>query len=86
MLEWTVCNNCGKILDNSQTICPSCQSSVGKIRVDYLANQLSNLTFLVKTLDVFKYLCPSVQDLNIISLESLILDDLFNIGSALTLL
>ena len=77
MLEWTVCNNCGKILDNSQTICPSCQSSIGKIHMEYLADQLSNLTFLVKTLDVFKYLCPSVQDLNIISLESLILDDLF---------
>lgn len=75
MLEWTICNNCGKILDNSQTICPNCQGNVEKIHMDFLSGQLSNLTFLVKTLSIFNDYCPSIKDIN---LEALILDDLFN--------
>lgn len=76
MLEWTVCNGCGKILDNSQEVCPSCQASVEKIHMEYLTGQLSNLTFLVNTLGVFSDFCPSLKDMDS-SLEAVILDDLF---------
>ena len=51
MLEWTICEKCGKILDNSQEICNSCNTPVGKINMDYLTQYLSNTLFLVKTLD-----------------------------------
>lgn len=76
MLEWTFCNNCGKILDNSQTLCESCNSSVDKIDVTYLTGHLSRLMFLVKTLNIFKPYCESLNDLNV-SIESIIYDDLF---------
>lgn len=85
MLEWTVCNNCGKILDSSQNTCPDCHKSVMKVNMDYLANQLSNLSFLVKTLNVFTSYCPSVNDLENIGLENLIVDDLFKYFSYLGL-
>ena len=77
MLEWTICNNCGKILDNSQTICPDCATGLDKIHIDYLKDELSGLTFLVRTLDVFKDYCESARDLDNFTLESLILDDVF---------
>ncbi|WP_458404023.1 AAA family ATPase [Methanobrevibacter sp.] len=77
MLEWTVCNNCGKILDNSKVICESCGNEVAKIHMDYLQKNLADLNFLVKTLSIFNGFCPSVRDLGNISLESLIIDDLF---------
>ena len=76
MLEWTVCNNCGKILDNSQTECPTCGSQVDKIDIGYLSNELAKLKFLVNTLNVFRPYCESLNDLEV-SLESVILDDLF---------
>ena len=76
MLEWTVCNNCGKILDNSQTTCPTCGSQVDKIDIGYLSNELAKLKFLVNTLNVFRPYCESLNDLDV-SLESVILDDLF---------
>ena len=77
MLEWTVCKNCGKILDNSQNTCSSCDSDVDKIHMDYLAGYTTNLNFLVKTLGIFTPYCDSVRDLDNVSLESLIVDDLF---------
>ncbi len=76
MLVWTVCNNCGKILDNSQTICPSCNSEVSKITMDYLNDYLSNFIFIIKTLNIFKSYSDSLSDLDA-SLETIIFDDLF---------
>ena len=76
MIEWTVCNKCGKILDNSQTTCSTCGSEVVKIGMDYLTNELSKLKFLINTLNIFKPYCESISDLNV-SLESIITDDLF---------
>ncbi|WP_407391461.1 AAA family ATPase [Methanobrevibacter sp.] len=77
MLNWSICSNCGKILDNSNEICPFCQGKVDKFQIDNLKNELTNLTFLVKTLDVFRPYCQSISDLGNITLESLILDDFF---------
>ncbi len=77
MLEWTVCKNCGKILDNSQNTCSSCDSDVDKIHMDYLAGYMTNLNFLVKTLGIFTPYCDSIRDLDNVTLESLIVDDLF---------
>ena len=77
MLEWTVCKNCGKILDNSKNTCSSCDSDVDKIRMDYLAGYMTNLNFLVKTLGIFTPYCDSIRDLDNVTLESLIVDDLF---------
>jgi len=76
MIEWTVCSNCGKILDNSQTKCPSCNGSVSKTNMDCLTKQLSDLVFVVNTLNIFKPYCDSMSDLDV-SLESIIYDDLF---------
>lgn len=76
MIEWTVCNNCGKILDNSQTACPTCGSEVEKIGMDYLKDELVKLKFLVNTLNIFKPYCETISDLNV-SIESVILDDMF---------
>lgn len=76
MIEWTVCSNCGKILDSSQTICSSCNGSVSKTDMTYLNGQLSDLMFVVNTLNIFKPLCDSMSDLDV-SLESMIYDDLF---------
>lgn len=77
MLEWTVCNNCGKILDSSQVKCESCGNEVTKVHIDYLTNCLTDLNFLVKTLSIFNDFCPSIKNLGNVSLESLIIDDLF---------
>lgn len=76
MIEWTVCSNCGKILDNSQIKCPSCNGSVSKTNMDCLTKQLSDLVFVVNTLNIFKPYCDSMSDLDV-SLESIIYDDLF---------
>lgn len=77
MLEWTICEKCGKILDNSQELCNSCDSPVGKIDMDYFTQYFSNTLFLVKTLEVFKDYCPSLKDLNNASIESIVIDDMF---------
>ncbi|MDO5859882.1 AAA family ATPase [Methanobrevibacter sp.] len=75
MLEWTICSDCGKILDNSQEICQSCNSEVEKIHMDYLTGYLSNLTFLVNTVGVFRDYSQSFENLD--SPNALVLDDLF---------
>lgn len=77
MLEWTICNNCGKILDSSQETCPGCGGTVEKIHTDYLKGQLSDLCFLVNTIGVFADYCPSLESLDS-SLEEIIFDDLFD--------
>lgn len=80
MLEWTICSDCGKILDSGQETCQSCNSSVEKIHMDYLANYLNNLNFLVKTIGIFRSFIP---DLINNPPEILIMDDLFKYFSYL---
>ena len=84
MLEWTVCKNCGTILDNSQNICSNCKSNVEKVDIDYLRNYLNNLNFILKTLDIFTPY-SSMEQLKNNSLEDIIQKDLFNYFSYLGL-
>ena len=74
MLEWNFCNSCGTIYDDSQEICKSCNGNLEKVHMDYLTNELSNLLFVVRTVDIFKDFCPSLEN---VRAESVILDDLF---------
>ena len=85
MLEWTICKNCGTILDNSQNKCPNCQGEVEKANIDYLKDYLNNLNFLLKTLNIFTPYCSSTKDMSNITLESIIIDDLFKYFSYLGL-
>ena len=64
-------------MDNSQNACSNCNSDVEKIHMDYLASYLTNLNFLVKTVGIFTPYCESMRDLDNVTLESLIVDDLF---------
>jgi len=86
MLEWTICTNCGKVLDNSKTTCPACENKTDKLDMDFLKNHLANLTFVIKTLDiqVVKDYCPQIKAQNT-PLEVIILDDLFKYFSFLSL-
>ena len=77
MLEWNICCNCGTIYDNDQETCQKCNKELDKIHMDYLNGYLSNLNFLVKTIEIFKPYCKSMQNLENLSLESLIIDDMF---------
>ena len=77
MLEWSICNNCGKILDNSQTTCQSCGSEVEKVHMDYLNDYLNNFMFLVKTVNVFSDFSQSLEDIENANLHTIVLDDLF---------
>ncbi|WP_405303434.1 AAA family ATPase [Methanobrevibacter sp.] len=80
MIEWTLCKNCGKLLDNNQETCPFCGSEVEKYNMDFLRNMLLKLTFSVKTLDndIITRNCTSINDLKTekITLEAIIMDDL----------
>ncbi len=86
MLEWTICTNCSKVLDNSKTTCPVCNSKTDKINEDFLKNHLKNLTFVIKTMDIqiVKDSCPQIRAQNA-PLEVLVLDDLFKYFSYLSL-
>ena len=86
MLEWTICTNCGKVMDNSKVTCPNCNSKTEKIGVDYLKNNLSGVLFLIRTLDIdlLKDYCPQIKAQNA-SLEVVVLDDLFRYFSFLGL-
>ncbi|WP_296880430.1 AAA family ATPase [uncultured Methanobrevibacter sp.] len=83
MLEWTICSDCGKILDNSQETCQSCQSDVDKIHMDYLTPYLTNLNFLVSTISVFRPNIP--EDIKGLSVEDMIADDLLRYFSYLAM-
>ena len=83
MLEWTICSDCGKILDNSQETCQSCQSDVDKIHMDYLTPYLTNLNFLVSTISVFRPCIP--EDIKGLSVEDMIADDLLKYFSYLAM-
>lgn len=78
MLEWTICTNCAKVLDNEKTICPACNSKLEKFGIEFLKNHLSNLTFLVNTLDIdlVRDYCKSIAGQNA-PLSVLISEDLF---------
>lgn len=86
MLEWTICTNCGKVLDNSKITCPTCNEKTDKLNMDFLKNHLANLTFIIKTLDIqlVKDQCPQIKAQDT-PLEVLILDDLFKYFSFLGL-
>ena len=81
MIEWTICKNCGKLLDNNQETCPFCGSEVEIYSMDFLKDILLRLTFSVKTLDndIILRNCPSIDDLKSEnnSLNTVIMDDLF---------
>ena len=79
MLKWTVCKNCGMILDDSQKSCLNCQGDVENVNMDYLRNYLNNLNFLLKTLNIFTPYCTSTKDMGNLTLESIIVDDLFSL-------
>ena len=86
MLEWTICNNCGKVLDESKITCPSCGARTDKLAMDYLKGNLSGLLFLVRTMDIdlLRDRCPLIKSQNA-PLEVIILDDLFRYFSFLGL-
>lgn len=86
MIEWTICTKCGKVLDNSKDLCPECGDKTDKLNMDFLKNHLSDVTFLIKTLDIdlVKDYCPQIKSLNS-SLEIMVLDDLFKYFSYLGL-
>lgn len=86
MLEWTICTNCGKVLDNSKITCPTCNEKTDKLNMDFLKNHLANLTFIIKTLDIqlVKDQCPQIKAQDT-PLEVLVLDDLFKYFSFLGL-
>lgn len=86
MIEWTICTKCGKVLDNSKDRCPECGDKTDKLNMDFLKNHLSDVTFLIKTLDIdlVKDYCPQIKSLNS-SLEIMVLDDLFKYFSYLGL-
>lgn len=81
MIEWTLCKNCKKLLDNNQKTCPFCGGEVEVYHIDYLKNMLQTLTFSVKALDneILLKGCPEISNLKRekINLETVILDDLF---------
>ena len=81
MIEWTLCKNCNKLLDNDQNTCPFCGSEVEVYRIDYLKNMLQTLTFSLKALDndILLKSCPEISNLKSEknSLETVIMDDLF---------
>ena len=80
MLEWSICSDCGTILDKSQETCQNCHTDVEKIHMDYLVRYFNNLKFIVKTASVFK---PYIENLKDISIETAIMDDLFRYFSYL---
>ena len=78
MLEWTICSNCGKIFDNSQETCPTCNVSVDRVHMDYLTGYWVNLNFLIKTISIFNDYCPTIKNLGERSVESVLADDMFS--------
>ena len=78
MLEWTICSNCGKIFDNSQETCPTCNVSVDRVHMDYLTGYWVNLDFLIKTISIFNDYCPTIRNLGERSVESVLADDMFS--------
>ena len=84
MIEWTICTRCGKVLDNSKEVCPSCGNKTEKLDMAVLKTHLSNLTFLVKTLDIdiLRDYCSEIKTQDL-PLEEIIMDDLYRYFSFL---
>ncbi len=81
MLEWTICENCGKLLDNSQDTCPFCASDVKRVDINYLKDYTSQLLFMVRTvdgmpLDIFPLTSKWKENSN--TVEGAIIDDLLS--------
>ena len=81
MLEWTICENCGKLLDNSQDSCPFCAGDVKKVDINYLKDYTSQLMIMVRTvdgmpLDIFPLTSEWKGNGN--TVESAIIDDLLS--------
>ena len=80
MIEWTLCKNCNKLLDNNQKTCPFCNSDVEVYNLEFLKNMLSKLTFSIKALDneILLQSCPKITELKSenITLETIVIDDL----------
>lgn len=51
MIQWTICKNCGKILDNDQETCPYCNGEVTKYDIGFLKNYLFELKIIIRTID-----------------------------------
>ena len=51
MIEWTICESCGKILDSSQKTCPHCKSRTKKVDIGFLKDYYFKVSFLAKTID-----------------------------------
>ena len=81
MLEWTICENCGKLLDNSQDTCPFCGSDVKKVDISYLKDYTSHLLVMVRAVDGMPMdFFPQTSEWknNGNTIESAIIDDLLN--------
>ena len=81
MLEWTICENCGKLLDNSQDTCPFCASDVKRVDINYLKDYTSQLLFMVRTVDgmplnIFPLTSKWKENSN--TVEGAIIDDLLS--------
>ena len=83
---WTICSNCGKVLDNSKDKCPFCDAETERIDMDFVKSHLTNSIFLIKTLDIdiVRDYCPQIKNQND-SLEIVVLDDVFRYLSYLGL-
>ncbi len=86
MLEWTICKNCGKVFDNSKDTCPVCMRKTERINIDFLKNYLSDMLFVIGTLDIdlLRDYCSQIRLQNS-SLREIILDDLVKYLSFLAL-
>ena len=78
MIEWTICTKCGKVLDNFKETCPVCNTKTDRLDMQALKGHLSNVTFLIRTLDIelIRQYCPQIKAENA-QLEVIVLDDLF---------
>ncbi len=86
MFEWTICKNCSKVFDNSKDTCPICMRKTDKFNIDFLKNYLSDMLFVIGTLDIaiLKDHCSQIRLQNR-PLKEIILDDLVRYLSFLAL-
>ena len=85
MISWKICEECGKILDNSQRTCPECSRQLKTVNITYLKDYYFRISFLVKTID-FTDLEILKDDFPLIygwksknlTVESALVDDLLN--------
>ena len=85
MIEWTICENCGKILDANQNTCPHCGSITRKTDISFLKDYYFKVSFLIKTIDItdFDILKDDFPQIYAwksknYTLESALVDDMLN--------